>query len=156
MYQARSESKYYMEPVSPRRSSSWIAWLLIGITIGLAPGVVKISQMREEVKITTEVTAKVIADLQESVEKEHKIVEQYHRMMAAGDDTKTILMDRTHPYGKFVPPGTVLPAGYAPGPVWIIPRRVAPRTMDGTLNGIYAYELPDGTVDGWYYTGGLR
>jgi hypothetical protein len=150
-----NESRWDVAPVKSRSSSGWLAAALIGFTIGLVPGIVKITQMRHETEAAAASTAKEVSELRQSVEKQTEIVALYHHMMS-GDGTKTILMDRNHPYGKYVSPAAVLPPGYVPGPVWIIPRRVVPQTMDGTLNGAYAYQLPDGTLDGWYSTGGIR
>ena len=141
-----------------KKSSGMMMFLmatLIGFCAGLTPGIFKVRQLRSDLAVTVQETTKEITELRQNVLGEKQMTEECNRVVL-GDGAKTILMDRNHPYGQYVPPGTQLPAGYIPGPVWIVNRRIVPHTMDGTLNGIYAYQRPDGSVDGWYLTGGLR
>ena len=145
----------YREPVRKRSWAELFAAGLIGLALGLAPGAIKINQERAEAKAAVEETQKKLDELDATVA-EQKRKSADCTAVVLGDGTKTILMDPNHPYGKFVPAANNLPNGYIPGPVWIINRKVTPRTMDGTLNGAYAYEHPDGSIEGWFSGSGNR
>ncbi len=144
-----------------------LVWFLLGLMTGLVPGIYKVKQLQGDVNVTIEQTSRELTELRQSIARKTDLAdketalrqdsEEQCRESLAGDGTQTILIDVNHPYGNyssFAPAVTFLRA--IPGPVWIIPRRVVPSTLDGTLNGAYAYRHQDGTMDGWFKTGGIR
>jgi hypothetical protein len=121
--------------------------LIVMITAGL-----KVYRLDRQIDAIRATYDKQLGDLQTTINEQTKEISNC-RKTVIGDGTATILMDVNHPYGKFVSPAAQLPAGYIPGPVWIVPRRIVPRTMDGTLNGAYAYLHSDGTMEPWRTAG---
>lgn len=142
----------YREPIRKRSWAELFSAGLIGLALGLAPGAIKISQLRSDLDVTITQTSKELTDLRATVAKLNAKTADCNSVLL-GDGTKTLLMDVNHPYGKFVSVLENLPPGYLPGPVWIINRRVTPRTMDGTQNGKYAYMHPDGSMEGPFSPG---
>jgi hypothetical protein len=145
----------YREPEIKRSKTEFLIGLFCGLAIGLALFSYKVTQVRAEAQSVQESAAKELTDLRATVATLNAKTKDCNSVLL-GDGTKTILMDPNHPYGKFVPAANNLPNGYIPGPVWIINRKVTPRTMDGTLNGAYAYEHPDGSIEGWFSPGQSR
>jgi hypothetical protein len=145
----------YREPVKKMGAAQFLAIILIGFALGMAPGAFKIRKLQSDLDVTISERSKELTDLRATVATLNAKTKDCNSVLL-GDGTKTLLMDVNHPYGKYVPPATILPKGYVPGTVWIINRKVTPRTMDGTLNGAYAYEHPDGSIEGWFSGAGSR
>jgi hypothetical protein len=124
-------------------------FLFVIVMIAAGSKVYQLDQQIDAIRATYD---KQLGDLQTTINEQTKEISDC-RKTVVGDGTATILMDMNHPYGKFVSPAAQLPPGYIPGPVWIVPRRIVPRTMDGTLNGAYAYLHSDGTMEPWRTAG---
>lgn len=140
-----------------------VAYVLLGVTIGFIPGLIRVDQMRREVQAETETTAREIAIVRHSaVEAAQRADDEKLKCDAVtSDESRTVLVDLNHPYGEaqqylfgvsltmpFQPTNGV-PSSIATGPIWVIPRAITPHVVDGVLGAAYTHIWPDGRNDGW-------
>jgi hypothetical protein len=150
--------------------------VVFGMFLGLIPGAIKLDQMRRQVdaeradyqKLNAAAT-KQLAELRSAIDDEaqkHAADKADCQNAVLGDGARTILVDQNHPYGppqqNFFGALVTIPGAeesaaarklgviaVGPGPIWVIPRAITPRVVDGVLGGAYTHVWPDGRSDGW-------
>jgi hypothetical protein len=113
-----------------RQALRYQLFVILGIVIGFVPGLIRVDQLRQEMKTISADTAKQIAELKQTSLGWHQMHDECIKIME-GDGTKTML------YGR------------EDADVWLINRKVTPQKPPGALSfGAYSYVHPDGTIEG--------
>ena len=140
------------------------AFLILGLIIGLVPGLIRVDQMRQQARADADAAAKEIAIVRHSAVLAAERADDEKAKCAevvSGDESRTVLVDLNHPYGEAqqqffgvsltmpFQPASAVPSPIATGPIWVIPRAITPHVVDGVLGAAYTHIWPDGRNDGW-------
>jgi hypothetical protein len=113
-----------------RQALRAVLFVVLGMTIGFVPGLIRVDQLRQEMKTVSADTAKQIAELKQTSLGWHQMHDECVKVME-GDGTKTLL------YGR------------QDDDMWLINRRVTPqKPVNALFLGAYSYVHPDGTIEG--------
>jgi hypothetical protein len=136
--------------------------VVFGMVLGLIPGAIRFDQMRRQVDAELAESTKLNDGLRAAIadEKQKHAAEHADCQNAIlGDGARTILVDLNHPLGtgrtsiQIDAALVMLPQGNPAlnmGPMWVVPRAINPRVIDGALGGAYTHIWPDGRTDGWH------